>query len=94
MNREYDLVNQYHDACPRQSDEDQTTEESGEPINDQSDNNEAQQPNFESDDDFPVGDFAPPDDDDDIPAHFPDETFTGDTQTPMDADGLPRPGNI
>ena len=29
------------------------------------DSHDAPEPNFASDDDFPVGDFAPPDDDDD-----------------------------
>ena len=57
------------------------------------DSHDAPEPNFASDDDFPVGDFAPPDDDDDdIPAHFPDETFNEDNATPMDTNGLPQPG--
>ena len=63
--------------------------------NDQGESHDAPEPNFASDDDFPVGDFAPPDDDDDdIPAHFPDETFNEDNATPMDTNGLPQPGMI
>lgn len=74
----------------RQTNENQDNEQSG---NDNGISHDAQEPNFASDDDFPVGDFAPPDDDDDddIPAHFPDDTFNEDNQTPMDANGLPQP---
>ena len=78
-------VNRQNTETP---DEEQSDHQNG-------DSHDAPEPNFASDDDFPVGDFAPPDDDDDdIPAHFPDETFNEDNATPMDTNGLPQPGMI
>ena len=82
------LGQRVHRQNTENPDEEQSDHQNG-------DSHDAPEPNFASDDDFPVGDFAPPDDDDDdIPAHFPDETFNEDNATPMDTNGLPQPGMI
>jgi len=79
------LGQRVHRQNTENPDEEQSDHQNG-------DSHDAPEPNFASDDDFPVGDFAPPDDDDDdIPAHFPDETFNEDNATPMDTNGLPQP---
>ena len=79
----------------RQNTENDLDGEQSDHQNDNDIDNDAPEPNFGSDDDFPVGDFAPPDDDDDdLPAHFPDDTLADDNQTPMDTNGLPQPGTL